>query len=340
MMTVGQEPVQGLLGAAVGIIGEVGQGVDQGAGQGGRVPHLEPRLLRLALGRDAEDDLGLLLIGPDRAGEGLHLEHAVHIGREGHLGRVRFFVGQRLHPDDGLAFVGDLHPPVDPVLRAGGDLDGLGRLVQRLEHAAFELEHDLNRLLRLELVVDVGREHDLVLLDEEPRRLEPDEQVLGGDDLGLALADPGSRAHGPGLDLPGGQALGQGELDLGGAVGGRRQGGGPEGGVGEVGADDGLNRRMLPGSPSNASAETTSPPLRLDGAGTPPRPWPLPGAGAMGAAATGAAIMAPPIPPMPRHAAHAGRHCPEPLESRRRPIRPRRRRPAPAWRSRSASTRL
>ena len=49
-----QEPVQGLLGAAVGIVGEVGQGVDQGAGQGGRIPHLEPRLVRLAFGRDAE----------------------------------------------------------------------------------------------------------------------------------------------------------------------------------------------------------------------------------------------------------------------------------------------
>ena len=49
--------------------------------------------------------------------------------------------------------------------------------------------------LRLELVVDVGREHDLVLLDEEPRRLEPDEQVLGRDDLRLALADLRSRAH-------------------------------------------------------------------------------------------------------------------------------------------------
>ena len=47
------------------------------------------------------------------------------VGREAHLRGVGFFVGQRLHADDGLALVGDLHPPVDPVLRAGGDLDGL-----------------------------------------------------------------------------------------------------------------------------------------------------------------------------------------------------------------------
>ena len=126
-----QEPVECLLGAAVGIIGEVGQGVDQGAGQGRGVPHLEPRLLRLALGRDAEDDLGLVLIGPDRAGEGFRLEHAVDVGREGHLGGVGFLVGQRLHPDDRLAFMGDLHPPVDPVLASGRDLHGLGRRVQQ-----------------------------------------------------------------------------------------------------------------------------------------------------------------------------------------------------------------
>ena len=111
------------------------------------------------------------------------------------------------------------------------------------EHAAVEFEDDLDLLLRLEVVVDVGREHDLVLLDEEPRGLQADEQVLGGDDLGLALADPASRAHGPGLDLPGRQALGQREVDLGDAVVVGRQRGDPVGGVGEVRADDGLDRR-------------------------------------------------------------------------------------------------
>ncbi len=122
-------------------------------------------------------------------------------------------------------------------------VDGPRRLLHRLQDAAVELEHDLDGLLRLELVVDVGREHDLVLLDEEPGRLEPDEQVLGRDDLGLALADLRAQAHRPALDLPGRQALGQGEIDLGGAVRAGGERGGPEGGVGEVGADDGLDRR-------------------------------------------------------------------------------------------------
>ena len=119
-----QKAVQGLLGAAVGVIGEVGQGVDQGACERGRVMDFEPRLVRLALGRDANDDLPLLLVGPDRSGECLHLEHAMHVCRKTHLCGVGFFIGECLHADDGLAFVDDFHPPVDPLFRAGGDLHG------------------------------------------------------------------------------------------------------------------------------------------------------------------------------------------------------------------------
>ena len=61
-----QEAVQGLLGAAVGVIGQVGQGVDQGACERRRIAHLEARLVRLALGGNAYDDLGLLPVGTDR----------------------------------------------------------------------------------------------------------------------------------------------------------------------------------------------------------------------------------------------------------------------------------
>ena len=41
------------------------------------------------------------------------------------------------------------------------------------------------RLLRLQIVVHDGRQHDLVGLDEEPRGLQADDQVLAGDDVGL-----------------------------------------------------------------------------------------------------------------------------------------------------------
>ena len=61
-----QEAVERLLGAAVGIIDQVRQGIDHRPGQGRRVADFQPRLLGPALGRDAEDDLGLVLVGPDR----------------------------------------------------------------------------------------------------------------------------------------------------------------------------------------------------------------------------------------------------------------------------------
>ena len=56
---------------------------------------------------------------------------------------------------------------------------------------------DVDLLLGLQVVVHVGREHDFVLLDEEPRGLQADDQVLVGDDFGLALADLGAVAHAP-----------------------------------------------------------------------------------------------------------------------------------------------
>ncbi len=46
------------------------------------------------------------------------------------------------------------------------------------------------------------------VLHEEPRGLQADDQVLAGDDVGLALADPGAVAHAPDLDPPGGEVLG------------------------------------------------------------------------------------------------------------------------------------
>ena len=184
------------------------------------------------------------MVRPNRAGESLHFEHAVHVSREGHLDRVGILIRQRLHADDCLAFVLNLHSPIDPMLGARGDLNLLCCLADGVKDAAVDLEHDLDGFLRRELVVDVGREHDLVFFDEESGRLQPNKQVLAGDNLRLGLADLGARAHGPALDLPGRQAVGQSKLYFGGAVGGRGEGGGPEGGVGEVGAEDGLSRRL------------------------------------------------------------------------------------------------
>src|SRR5207245_8179569 len=101
-----------------------------------------------------------------------------------------------LDADDGLALVLDLDLPVDALLAAGGYLDLLGGVAEDLEGAALDLQGDGDVLGGLEVVVDVGGEDDLVLLGEEARRLEADEEVLLGEDLDVALADVGAGAHG------------------------------------------------------------------------------------------------------------------------------------------------
>ncbi len=125
--------------------------------------------------------------------------------------------------------------------RSCGDLDRARAFTQRLQDTAFELEHRLHGLAALELVVDVGGKHDLVLLDEEAGSLKPDQEILGGDDLRLGLADLRAWAERPGLDPPRGQAVGQRKVDLRCSVRSSRQRSRPEGGVGEVGADCGLD---------------------------------------------------------------------------------------------------
>ena len=118
-----QEAVQGLLGAAVGVIGQVGQGVDQGACERGRIAHLEPRLVRLALGRDANDDLRPSArpgrIAPAKAS--ILSMPWTYAGKlicaASDSSSVRAFM--RIN---GLALVDDFHPPVNPMFRAGGDL--------------------------------------------------------------------------------------------------------------------------------------------------------------------------------------------------------------------------
>ena len=46
-------------------------------------------------------------------GPGFHLQHAVDVAGELLLHGVRFFVGEGLHADDGLALVEHFDPPID-----------------------------------------------------------------------------------------------------------------------------------------------------------------------------------------------------------------------------------
>ena len=53
-----QEAVERLLGAAIGIIDQVGQGVDHRPGQGRRIADFQPRFVDAPLGGHVERDLG------------------------------------------------------------------------------------------------------------------------------------------------------------------------------------------------------------------------------------------------------------------------------------------
>jgi hypothetical protein len=73
-----QEPIERLLRAAIREIGQIGQGVQHGAGQRGRVPHFQARLLGTPLLRHSECEFARLLRRSDHAAERLGLQHAVH----------------------------------------------------------------------------------------------------------------------------------------------------------------------------------------------------------------------------------------------------------------------
>ncbi len=95
------------------------------------------------------------------------------LDREGHLHGVRFDLGEGFHADDSVALLDRLDAPVHASFAVRFDLDGLFRFAHRFEALAVNFEDRLDVLRVLKVVVDVGREDDLVLLDEEPGRLKP-----------------------------------------------------------------------------------------------------------------------------------------------------------------------
>ena len=74
---------------------------------------------------DGEGDAACVLVGPDDAAERVHLEHAVDVDGESHFHGVGFFVGEGFHADDGFAFLDDRDAPVDALLAAAFDFNGL-----------------------------------------------------------------------------------------------------------------------------------------------------------------------------------------------------------------------
>ena len=124
-MTSGHEAVERLLGAAVRIAREVGDGIDHRTGDGGREAHGEFRLVRAALFGHFHQDAGGVLVRIDRDAPCVLARHAVDEHRQLALDGIAIVAGIGLHADGGLAFLERLDAPIDAGFRAGGDFDGL-----------------------------------------------------------------------------------------------------------------------------------------------------------------------------------------------------------------------
>ncbi len=83
---------------------------------------------------------------------------------------------------------------------------------------AFVFDHDLDGFFTRQIVVDHGRQHDLIAFGEESRCLRPDDQIFAADDVGRARADSRAIAHRPGFDFPRGQVVGNRKLHFDDAV--------------------------------------------------------------------------------------------------------------------------
>ena len=255
------EAAHGLLDAAIGVTGQVGQRVEHHAGQAGREGDFQPRLLGVNVaGRSSWSARFAVLRDAIRAALGDGLVDAVDQHREGQAHAVALFVGERLDGDLRQAGLLDAAPASRSgarrwLPRAFGHQAQVAVNVRRppanslaltvlgrrdacptftVEEVSGQKQFRPHLLVLLEVVVNVGRQHDFVPLDEEARRLQADQQVLGGGDLVGGVADLGGFRQRIAVQAPGGQRLREADFGFGFAVGVEGERGQPEGGVGEV----------------------------------------------------------------------------------------------------------
>ena len=130
------------------------------------------------------------IVVAERAGEASGFEHAVDVDGEFHLHGVGFFVGERQHADDGFAFVDGFHAPIDALFAAGRNFDGLLGVASAVRaYLPSSSSRDFHLLCGRQVVVNVALSTTSSRLDEEPRRLHADDEILARDDFGRCLAD-------------------------------------------------------------------------------------------------------------------------------------------------------
>ena len=234
----GQKPVQRLFRASIRVIDHVGQRIHHRSRQRRRITSFQLRFVLSTLGRNLE----LYAAGRIRRANGpterFRLQHSVHIHGECHLHRVRLFVRKGLDRDAGHSLSRDCDSPVDTDFTIGRNHDLLFTIATGNRHGVpFQFDRDHRGLGPLEVVVDIGRNDDFVLFDEEAGSLQSHQQVLLGGDFGLTLAHLGSQAHRPGLHFPACQAFGHLETDFSQTCLVSSDGCRPEGGIGKIRTD-------------------------------------------------------------------------------------------------------
>ena len=238
---VGQEAAHGLLGALVRVVLQVGQPAQHPRGQARFQRHVQLALRRVGVRRDAHQ-FEALLVRPHLAAGADHFRRGVAVDRQGDLDRVlqgrdcRDRLRRHQHLD--LARAGrHRHGPDRLVRAARRDRDRAGGLRGQVKAGRLDIDRHLPRIGGR--VVDHGGDLGPVAVDEEARQHRPHQQVLGGDDVGLALPHPRVGGGRAGVHRPGGQVVGQRHLDLRLPVGAGRHVRPPERAVGELAADAG-----------------------------------------------------------------------------------------------------
>ena len=126
------------------------------------------------------------------------------VNRKVHLDGIGLFIGQGFHANDGLTFFYRHHPPVDPpfTLRIDGYRFDAFFSIYKRKTAAFKFQLNTGCFFVFQVVVNIGRQHDLVGLHKKSRCLETQNQILAGHDFDRSLPDHGAVSHGPHHDFP------------------------------------------------------------------------------------------------------------------------------------------
>ena len=218
----GQEAVERLFHAAIGVFRQVGQGFHHAEGDAGGNLDDQLAFLPAPLLRQGNGEFLLLFSGKHHGAPRMELLHAMHQHGEVHLHGVSGGAGRRLHGDGGGSLPDGGGPPVDDCLPLGGNVHfphgGIvricgeplyGRSVSREKFQATVFQGNGNAgadgLVRP--VADQGAEHHYVFFHKEARGLHADHEVLRGQEFRGSLPYLQSGGDGPGGGFPGGQVV-------------------------------------------------------------------------------------------------------------------------------------